>query len=168
MASARCLRRHGWPSENSANYQDYVLPSGYPHTAIVCGASGCKSSAVLWLTDQEVSAFNRGQRIFTIGNGDLKVRIKSVSRIASRLTFTEIWARILRLQNAKFTLPDGVPFTYSVAGKILQPDCRTGISKEHIKTKWSLYKKGMVEWVREAFPNRKFIYAILSDPRVGG
>jgi len=168
MASARCLRRHGWPSADSANFQDYVLPAGYPHTALLCEVKGCRSSAVLWLTDEEVSAYNKGQRIFSVGDGDTKVRTKNVSAAASRLQFAEIWARIARMQRHRFTLPDGQDFTYIVEGRLLKPQGSAPVKREHIKSKWELYKRGITAWVNEESPLHRFIYAILSDERIAG
>lgn len=63
MALCRCLESHSWPVGRRSNYVSYVLPIGYPDTALVCGL--CLNPGVIWLTESEEAAYHQGNRIFT-------------------------------------------------------------------------------------------------------
>ena len=61
MALCRC-ERHGQPQGRTVEYVAYVLPLGYPNTALICGR--CDAPGLIWLDKREVLAYEDGQRIF--------------------------------------------------------------------------------------------------------
>jgi len=62
MALSRCLEQHANPKGRTNTYVGDVKPVGYPETAIVCGL--CDRPGVMWLTDEEAQAYEKGCRIF--------------------------------------------------------------------------------------------------------
>ena len=72
MALCRCINKHGWPGERNADFIGYVLPLGYPQTALICGH--CDESGVIWLNEEEVSAYLNGQRIFEGSNNSARMK----------------------------------------------------------------------------------------------
>ena len=73
MALCRCLKYHGWPVGRGGNeYVAYVLPRNYPNTDVVCGR--CDEPAVIWLLQEEVDAYEAGQRIFNGPNNFVRMR----------------------------------------------------------------------------------------------
>ena len=63
MALCRCMSDHSWPEGRKGNsYVGYVLPIGYPKTALICGL--CENPGVIWLTVPERDAYEKGARIF--------------------------------------------------------------------------------------------------------
>jgi hypothetical protein len=72
MALCRCLEEHSWPAGRRSNYVSYVLPLGYPDTALVCGL--CSRPGVIWLTQPEENAYQRGDRIFEGPNAFCKMK----------------------------------------------------------------------------------------------
>lgn len=67
MALARCDDHRPEPVE--PDYVSYALPVGYPSTAATCDVVGCAFPARLWLTRDERTAFQGGQRVFTVAGG---------------------------------------------------------------------------------------------------
>ena len=72
MALSRCLEQHASPQGRSHTYQAYVLPVGYPDTALVCG--NCDRPGAIWLTPPEADAYTRGERVFEGPNAFTKMR----------------------------------------------------------------------------------------------
>jgi hypothetical protein len=63
MALTRCLSHHAWPQgKKGNNYVGYVMPIGYPKTALICGL--CDNPGVIWLTVKEKKEYESGIRIF--------------------------------------------------------------------------------------------------------
>ena len=63
MALCRCLEKHSWPEGRKGNeYVGFVIPVGYPETALICGL--CNNPGVIWLTVPEKEAYEKGGRIF--------------------------------------------------------------------------------------------------------
>ncbi len=75
MALGRC-DSCGQPAGRTHNYVRSVKPIGYPTTAAICGASGCKSPALVWLDAEERAEYERGQRIFSLPTQAMKVRVE--------------------------------------------------------------------------------------------
>ena len=65
MALARCDEH----KPDDAEHVSYALPLGYPSTAATCDVVGCEKPARLWLSRDERTAFQRGQRVFTVAGG---------------------------------------------------------------------------------------------------
>lgn len=65
MAMARCDEH----KPNDAEHVSYALPLGYPGTAVTCDIVGCANPARLWLSRDERTAFQAGERLFTIAGG---------------------------------------------------------------------------------------------------
>jgi hypothetical protein len=72
MALCRCLESHAWPTGRISNYISYALPIGYPDTALICGL--CSNPGVIWLTQSEENAYQRGDRIFEGPNAFCKMK----------------------------------------------------------------------------------------------
>lgn len=72
MALSRCLEAHSPPQGRSNVYQAYVLPLGYPDTALVCG--NCDRPGAIWLTPEEARAYDSGERAFEGPNAFTKMR----------------------------------------------------------------------------------------------
>ena len=65
MALARCDEH----KPDDAEHVSYALPLGYPSTAATCDVVGCEKPARLWLTRDERTAFQGGQRVFKVAGG---------------------------------------------------------------------------------------------------
>jgi hypothetical protein len=50
-------------------------PIGYPHTSSICGIRGCTKPGFVWLTDEELQAFNEGERLYRVKTYTVKVRV---------------------------------------------------------------------------------------------
>jgi len=71
MALCRC-KEHSPPEGRRQDYIGFVLPVGYPDTALVCGL--CEKPGVIWLTSEEIAGFKKGERIFAGPNKFAKMR----------------------------------------------------------------------------------------------
>jgi hypothetical protein len=74
MALVRC-KRCGKPKGRTHRYVLSVEPVGYPDTAAICGLSGCERPGLVWLDEDEKSAYARGQRVFRVPNAAVKIRV---------------------------------------------------------------------------------------------
>jgi hypothetical protein len=74
MALAGC-GKHGKPEGKKRNYVRSVAPIGYPLTATICGGSGCKEPAMIWLNDGDDSEYQKGERVFSFPNGGVSVKV---------------------------------------------------------------------------------------------
>ena len=70
MAYARCLAAHSPPRGRTVDYLRYVLPVGYPETALICGIPGCPHAAVIWLSPSEEQQYRDGVRVFAGPNNN--------------------------------------------------------------------------------------------------
>jgi hypothetical protein len=79
MAIARC-EKCGKPTGASVKPPGYskqpYFPVGYPASGIVCGKPHCENDGLIWLKVDEVQAYRRGQRIFSILTQAAKVRVQ--------------------------------------------------------------------------------------------
>lgn len=75
MAIARCIKC-GRPKGRTNNYTKSVEPVGYPDTSSVCGSSGCENPALIWLNEEETSAYSIGQKIFCLPTKAIKVKVR--------------------------------------------------------------------------------------------
>jgi hypothetical protein len=67
MVLCRCLTNHSWPQGRKGdNYVGYVMPLGYPKTALICGL--CDAPGVIWLTVPEKKEYGTG------GDGNVQER----------------------------------------------------------------------------------------------
>ena len=78
MAIARCEKcgkptQHVKPPGYSA---EPYRPVGHPSSGVVCGKPDCENDALIWLKDDEVQAYQRGQRVFEIHTQTAKVRVQ--------------------------------------------------------------------------------------------
>ena len=51
-----------------------IEPFGYPTTALVCGFVTCLAPGLIWLEQDEKMAYDRGERVFKVFAGTMKVR----------------------------------------------------------------------------------------------
>ena len=73
MAIVRCEVHE--PRGRTRNYILKVKPVGYPDTAMVCGSKTCTAPGLVWLEEDESSAYDRGQRIFQSFTATMKMRV---------------------------------------------------------------------------------------------
>ncbi len=71
MAICRCLK-HSPPRERKRTYVGFVLPVGYPDTAVICGL--CDKPALIWLDENDSIEFKNGCRIFKGPNDFTKIK----------------------------------------------------------------------------------------------
>lgn len=64
------------PEGRVRNYVGWVESVGYPETALVCGRTSCENPAVIWLEEDEMKSYERGERVFSIPNNAVKLRAK--------------------------------------------------------------------------------------------
>jgi len=57
-------------------YVDYKEPIGYPQTSSICGIKDCTNEGVIWLTEDELTSYHNGTRIFKYKSGVTKVKVK--------------------------------------------------------------------------------------------
>ena len=75
MALVRCIE-HGNPKGTKHEYVRSVEPVGYPKTGVICGTTGCETSGLIWLDNDESFAYETGQRVFSVATQSVKVRAK--------------------------------------------------------------------------------------------
>ncbi len=74
MALVRC-KQCGSPKGRTRKYVTFAPPLGYPDTAAICGRAGCERPGVVWLDEQDKKGYDSGQRIFTVPNAAVKIRV---------------------------------------------------------------------------------------------
>jgi hypothetical protein len=75
MALCRCEIHDINEDRTKHIYGAYALPIGYPETGVVCGSVGCENPARVWLNEDQIDEFKKGQRVFNVNTGTLKVRV---------------------------------------------------------------------------------------------
>lgn len=75
MALVRC-RKHGRPKGRKRPYVLSVKPVGYPKTAAICGREGCTNAGLVWLTARERTAYERGERVFSIHTAAVRLKVQ--------------------------------------------------------------------------------------------
>ncbi len=75
MAIVRCVQHPVKLDLATNRYQMRAAPLGYPTTAAVCGIADCRQPGLVWLTDEELAQFNRGERYFRVKTFTVKVRV---------------------------------------------------------------------------------------------
>ncbi len=75
MALVRCDAR-GKPTGRTRTYVESVEPLGYPDTAAICGRKACEHPGMVWLEIGESQAYRSSQRIFSVPNAAVKVKVK--------------------------------------------------------------------------------------------
>jgi hypothetical protein len=73
LALCRCLEKHSPPNRGKHDYIGYVKPLGFPKSAVLCGR--CGAQGVVWLDDDEVNLYRKGQRIFSGPNAFTKIKV---------------------------------------------------------------------------------------------
>ena len=76
MAIVRCNEHPVNKKQAKNDYIRLAKPIGYPNTAVICGRAGCIEPGNVWLTDDEVSDYNRGERYFRVKTYTIKVKIE--------------------------------------------------------------------------------------------
>jgi len=77
MALVRCKSSGVKPLGRGGYKRSYVRsvqPLGYPNSGLVCGTPSCSSPGLIWLEQNELDAYNSGQRIFEMATNTAKVR----------------------------------------------------------------------------------------------
>lgn len=65
------------PVGSKNTYVKAVEPLGYPDdTAAICGRRDCNNPGLVWLTTQELEAYEAGERIIEIPNNAVKIKVK--------------------------------------------------------------------------------------------
>ena len=75
MAIVRCGEHPVQLKLATNKYVKRAKPVGYPDTAAICGIATCKKSGFVWLTEDELKEFNRGERYFRVKTYTIKVRV---------------------------------------------------------------------------------------------
>jgi hypothetical protein len=66
MALVRCEKCGKPEGRKGREYTMSVRPLGYPHSAAVCGSTGCTGAGLIWLEESERDAYQKGQRVFAL------------------------------------------------------------------------------------------------------
>jgi len=74
MAIVRCEIHPVKLAQATNKYAKRVKPLGYPATAAICGTQNCTKPGLIWLTEEELSEYNRGERYFRVKTFTVKVR----------------------------------------------------------------------------------------------
>jgi len=77
MALVRCERCGVQPAGRgpyTRNYVRHVPPVGHPNSGLVCGKPSCEQPGVIWLEEEEATAYTTGRRIFSLQTNTTKVR----------------------------------------------------------------------------------------------
>ena len=74
MALVRC-EHHGRPRGITHTYVRAVHPVGYPNSAAICGRANCRNVGLIWLNEEENTAYDRGERVFSVPNAAVKVKV---------------------------------------------------------------------------------------------
>jgi hypothetical protein len=74
MAIVRCEIHPVKLAQATNKYAKRVKPLGYPVTAAICGTKNCIKPGLIWLTEEELSEYNRGERYFRVKTYTVKVR----------------------------------------------------------------------------------------------
>jgi len=74
MALVRCKQR-GRPKGIRRTYLASVQPLGYPGTAAICGRAGCERPGLVWLDERDKAEYDRGQRVFSVPNAAVKIKV---------------------------------------------------------------------------------------------
>jgi len=74
MAIVRCEKHPVNLAQATNKYVKRVKPIGYPNTAAICGIGGCSEPGIIWITEEELDAYNRGERYFRVKTYTVKVR----------------------------------------------------------------------------------------------
>ncbi len=74
MAIVRCANHE--PIGRTKTYAGAVEPVGYPETAVVCGLKQCDKPGLVWLDQDEIDAYERGERVFFMPTFAAKLRVK--------------------------------------------------------------------------------------------
>lgn len=75
MAIVRCETHPVRLEMATNNYVKRAEPVGYPDTAAICGIARCQQPGFVWLTAEELSEFNKGNRYFRVKTYTVKVRV---------------------------------------------------------------------------------------------
>jgi len=74
MAIVRC-NKHPVRLDLATNkYVRRAEPLGYPNAAAICGIVQCEEPGLVWLTNEELDQFNKGERYFRVKTFTVKVR----------------------------------------------------------------------------------------------
>lgn len=74
MALVRC-EDHGRPRGITQTYVQATYPLGYPDTAAICGRAGCRNPGLVWLNEDEKTAYDSGERVFSVPNAAVKIQV---------------------------------------------------------------------------------------------
>jgi len=77
MALVRCRACRERPTGRGHYTRSYVRsvqPVGYPNTAMICGTPSCDQPGLIWLEQDEATAYDGGDRIFRLQSNTTKVR----------------------------------------------------------------------------------------------
>jgi len=74
MAIVRCEIHPVKLAQATNKYAKRVRPLGYPVTAAICGIKNCTKPGLIWLTEEELSEYNQGERYFRVKTFTVKVR----------------------------------------------------------------------------------------------
>jgi hypothetical protein len=77
MALVRCERCGVKPpgrGQYKRRYVRHVQPVGHPTSGVVCGTPTCEEPGLIWLEEDESSAYTSGRRVFSPQTNTTKLR----------------------------------------------------------------------------------------------
>ena len=75
MAIVRCTEHNVRMDLATNKYVKRAEPLGYPNTAAICGIGGCEEPGLVWLTEEELGQFDKGERYFRVKTFTMKVKL---------------------------------------------------------------------------------------------
>lgn len=77
MVLCRCKEKHYNPKGKNVDYVESKYPIGYPDEASsICGRKNCENAGLIWLTQEELHDYNKGERVFSYASAVCKVKVK--------------------------------------------------------------------------------------------
>jgi hypothetical protein len=77
VAIVRCSIHPVDLTRDRNHYINKVYPVGYPNTAAICGKAECTNSGYIYLSDDEVKSFYKGERYFNVHTYTVKVKVEN-------------------------------------------------------------------------------------------
>lgn len=75
MALVRCSLH---PVDKILAKNNYVTRAklfGSSNLGVICGRTRCKNTGLVWLTEKELEEFHKGNRIFSLANRGVKLKV---------------------------------------------------------------------------------------------
>jgi hypothetical protein len=76
-----CRCKSHAPHADEYDYTHCAQPVGYPETSTICGSVNCNEPALIYMTPEDVFAYNFGERIFKFPTFEVKVRLNDIAPV---------------------------------------------------------------------------------------